>query len=222
MCVCVCVSKQISGFDATNTAENPAAKIMIENHFRKIRSIDVYRYSLIIVYIEANNNRLLANEYANVLRQPFLGPIEIRSEDPKGYGRDGIWIDAENKLRYIENLRRVIANGELDFAEHSRFVSVTAPDARDSSVTSGVVTEKNSGLYFYRQQFCAQLGVFRKRFKPVNDIELAEQPKYVLTGKSAGKKDDLVSAAGIVAWKLMEQIVDSEFVERAIQKGWRL
>ena len=178
---------------------------MIMDHYLALLESPVYARSLIRVYIEANMSHLSADHVATMLKSdPRLRGLDIcRDYDRKG--RVGITTTNESKRRIAMELRR--AAPTMQRAE--TFISTSAEFGRP-------VTQHWSALL-------DQLGWFRETILAPNnpDQNTAVCNRVTYGGKSAGKKDDLVMAAGIATLYAVRDVNENNAFRNACE-GKRL
>lgn len=169
---------------------------MIDNHYMSIRTHSAYKRCLVRVFIEANMSFIDAGRIANQLAHPQYGDMDIVSEDKSSSRRFGIWTSKDSKQGYATELTRAI--NFMCIATHTIGKSVAADI----------------------KELCAQFAMFRREVVvPPKDNGKSLHYTVTLTGKSAGRKDDLVMACGIALFYMFRSMNDQIFIQRCHDSG---
>lgn len=181
------------GIDKTASADHVVIEQMINGHFRGIRENERYSKCFIRVFIESNMSFIDSGRIANMLSHPGYAPLECVSQMPDG--RIGIITTQATKEGYACEIRRSIDG--MVVAE--QFVS----ENKDANV----------------QALVDQLRNFRREIiVPTNNSAVLHY-KVALTGKSPGKKDDLVMALGIALYYMMQSLCSNSFIDFCRARG---
>jgi hypothetical protein len=120
----------------------------------------------------------------------------VVSEDKSPAHRLGIWTSKDSKEAYAIEIQRAVLH--MSFAE--QFISRNAGECQ--------------------AELMKQLSVFRREvIAPVNDSGVALCYQVALTGKSSGRKDDLVMALGIAIFYMYRSQNDAAFTDFCIRTG---
>lgn len=163
---------------------------MVHEHFMGLRRHPQYAHCHIRVFIEANLSAINADYVANFLRHPRYGPLDVACETTAGARRYGVWTTHDKKEAYAEELKRAIPT--LSFAR--------------------ILIGEEQALAETCHELFVQLAKFRREVVESATPEHQLHAKIVLTGKSAGSKDDLVLALCIALYHMYRSILrDDEF-----------
>lgn len=171
---------------------------MVRRHFLRIRDTPKYARCHVKVYIEANLSFVEARRVHDLIRfDPRMGDIDVVRFDPDCKDRVGVWTTKDRKEAYVINIRTHIHQ----MRRAAPFLSLDA-----------------AGCW---KLLCDQLRVFRKEVDaPASGSTTALTYKVGYTGKSPGRKDDLVMALGIVLYHMIRTVnVDEEFIQMCAMRG---
>ncbi len=174
--------------------EHEVIKKMILDHIAAIRAQTMYRNALIYLYIEANMSWITADYVAGLTRRD--GNIVVASHDSSKYQRYGVVTGAAEKENYAATLIRLLMDNLLYLAER---------------IIGAQVKEDVANLL-------NQFGLFRREVRAPVDVA---HGKWIFswTGKSPGKKDDLILALMICIYWMERQLQTDEHREWARQFG---
>ncbi len=190
----------IVGLDSSSSHKHNEIMFMLEQFILKARSYRTYRDAHIFLFIEANMSFISADMLATFLQNPRFGSVEAVSLDPKNKNRYGVWTGETEKERYADSMERALANGQLCYS---------------SEMTGNAVTLPQNKMALEQQ-----LGWFRREVLEPKNPAFGKN-KVVFTGKSAGKKDDMVLALQIALYHLEKLKMTQRFIEMARMNGWR-
>lgn len=167
---------------------------LIDHHFYTIRMHPVYGRCHHRVYIEANMAPSHAIDVANQLRHERYGPLDIVHGIASDPTKPGIITTHDRKESYAEELVRAVP--AMQFA--SDFLCLD-PDS-------------------VCKEFFQQLCDFRKEVvdtgASATHVSTALFNKVVITGKAAGKKDDLTMAFCIALFYMYRSIFRDDAFQR--------
>lgn len=117
---------------------------MICSFVRRIRAVQDYRQSHIIVHAEAND-WTKADRYCRELMQPEYGPglVVPNSQDDSGLGRFGVYTNEDEKQKWADCIEQAFMGQEICYA--AQFVS-SDPEA--------VKAKFEDQVRFYRLVVC--------------------------------------------------------------------
>lgn len=171
---------------------------MVRQHYLDIRQHSKYAHCHVRVEIEANMSFIDADRITKWLSEPQFGSIQVVSRDPRGLGRPGHWTTEHTKRCWVEELKK--------FVELYTFC--------DSSYWIGRKREENQA------ELLQQLAHFREEIiAPANDEGKALFYKRALTGKSPGRKDDIVCALGMGLYYMYKSQSDPLFLQMCERDG---
>lgn len=169
---------------------------MIDKHFRDIRAHPLYAKSYIRVMVESNLSYIDAARVKNQLSHPSYAPVDVMRESKAGSQRYGISTTKDTKEGYAMELQR--------------------------NISTMKVAERPIGTKFYESfgELLLQLSSFRREVVvPVDENGTQLNYKVALTGKSPGRKDDLVMALGIALYFGIRSMNDVLFMQRCDSVG---
>jgi hypothetical protein len=184
---------------------------MIHEHVHRLRSHPIYGSCLIRVFIEANMSPTDADRVADMLRHPRYRPesMDIVCEVKDrvrggGFQQPGVFTTHSKKEAFAEELGR-----NIDFMHFARlFVCQGQPEV-------------------IQRELYMQLASFRVEVVGTADPDRQLHAKIIVTGKSSGKKDDLVMALCIALFHMFRSIhgteqADQLFRQRCFNRGIQL
>lgn len=176
---------------------------MTVDHVRRIRADPRYNNALFVVFIEANMSWISADGLWKKMLS-FI-PITVERADSSGQGRPGVITTDESKEVYARLLTLQLQERRLFLAED--IISAhNAPTGSPSDVAKLLKTLED------------QLSNFRK-VKSVPKESAFGKVKETITGKSHGRKDDLVMALGILLyWAQKKIMIDVDFQRMCREK----
>lgn len=174
---------------------------LIEGHLDNIRLNPWYKNAHIFVFIEANyGGWWSADVVRKVVEQPKYAPLEACRYDETADDRVGVWMRDELKDCMAGDMQRSLGDGQWCWAKD--FIS-WGKKAKD-----------------IQKELCEQLANYRKEIVPPTD-EATGKWKAVITGKSAGRKDDLAIVAQIALYFSGKKRLEPGFRDLAERYGWR-
>lgn len=176
------------------TGDHNDIRRMIENHYIKIRTNKVYERCYIRIYFENNMDGYDPGYWAEHLYNiPCLrSRMSVARHDSKG--RMGMTTTHAKKLAYAHELKKSVPGMQVS----EDFIS-TNHDPRA-----------------LMKQLIEQLRAFRRDIlQPKGDImtNTVLFNKVIISGKSAGKKDDLVMALCIAIYSAFVDMTDYRFAQ---------
>lgn len=193
----------IIGTDASSSFKHNDIMYMLDEHFRRIRKFPQYKDAIFYVYVEANMSFIsvdgLNNHFQDHRRE--FGDVKTVSLDPKNLGRYGVWTGEKEKEAYALNLRKILSDGKLSYADN--FISVV----RQEQAAKDLLEEQMRQL---RKQ------ALESKLEPGFD-----KVKYTYTGKSHGVRDDACMALQIVAYNCVQMRQNPAFVLECAARGLR-
>jgi hypothetical protein len=187
------------GIDRTDAFDFVAIEKMLYGHFGKLRAHPIYRRCYNMVYFECNMSFVDSGRWARYLERSDSvnnGACEFARFD--SIGRVGTWTDNNKKIAFAQELQRAVPT--MTFA--SDFITCD----QDSNKL--------------RLQMIEQIRTFRKDIvAPKGDGTTQLFNKIVITGKSPGKKDDLVMALCIAMYHGFLARFDDKFQKRMRERG---
>lgn len=164
--------------DRTNSSDSEKVRHMIDEHYGNIRKHRIYTRSYIVVYFESNMSFIDSDRWARHLEtQPHLiGRLEFARKDPMG--RVGVWTTHAMKIAFAQELQKTVPTMTI------------ATDFLTQSGDDDILAEMLTQFRQFRREVLA----------PKGDGMATLFNKIVITGKSPGKKDDLVMAVCIAIY----------------------
>jgi len=179
--------------DSNDGSDSGVIDRMIDDHYLALRArfCDAH----VRVFIEANMSFVDAHRHAARLEdaQRGFGWLAVERHDPHGkLHRYGVWTSKDTKNEYVKCIQLGIE--QLRFAE---------PDSYRTSDAKGPDALK--------QELGKQLKFFHREIEEPKATSQALFYKSFWTGKSAGKKDDLVMVLGIALYNANRLRTSPEF-----------
>lgn len=165
----------ILGADTVMMMDSISEKEMNVLHqlIRKVRRFPAFASSILVLIVESNHCWIKAKDFTHQMRA--YEPIRYVYDDPKMPSRPGVWVDDQDKERFVQYFNKFLMNDQIVL--HDPFFTTE---------------EDPNRMKGYLQ---TQFNHFRSRLKDPSDPAFADS-KRVYTGKAkgGGMKDDLVMA----------------------------
>jgi hypothetical protein len=189
----------IAGMDISDSHKHDVIVKMLQNHVLMLRAIPQYHKADIFLYIEANMSFISADEVCEmyIRNDEKFGPVIPVSDRKEGDGRYGVWSGQYEKEAYARGLAYTMSDGNLDYCRHMAGAKIEA--------TKMVLQDQMKNL--------------RREAKTPQDMAF-QQVKYVYTGKSSGKRDDLCMALQIALHCMRKQRCNPKFLKWCHDKGY--
>lgn len=193
------------GLESCPSAVSSDIDAMLYGHVRKLRATPRFRNTRIRLYVENNLSHIEADRVVRAFDRPENQPIEIESHDESNQGRPGVPTTEVTKHAYVDILLKTLSDDRLRVAREF----VWSPEPQEDPKDPERILKQLHG----------QLRAFRKNVKMPVDHAMGN-PKVVLSGKSATKKDDILLALMIVVYYSELTRQSPEFRARCIKNGW--
>lgn len=184
---------------------------MLNSFLKRIRSKAIYSEALIVPFIEANLSWIGADGLANEMNKTKYAPLICDSADPTGKDRVGVWTGESEKRIYAEELKRVLNNETIHFAEESQFIRCFSVQREENRI--GVDPAKQKAMLI------RQMNQFRKETRLPKDA--FSVGKEVYTGKQPGQPDDLILATQICLYNSLRLRNSDKFLEFCQKRGFK-
>jgi hypothetical protein len=183
------------GIDSSGSYDIDDIQAMIRGHIERLREYPEYAEAYIEVFVESNLSYLSANAVANMVMS--YPRVNVAREDK--LGRYGVHTGEAEKENYAKGLGIIMMDNMLHFAHH-----VASVDWKEN-----------------RMGLIDQLRVFRREVIESKSPGFSN-PKVCYTGKSHGRKDDLVLALQIALYWMAKKRGDLDFIAKYNAKGVRV
>jgi len=170
---------------------------MVVRHFRAIRGNTKFKYSVLVVIIEANNNAFVADMLSRVVSTHEFQPVYVVSVDPKNMGRAGVYTTTQKPL-YAEHLQRAFP---FNVVLYKDFISKAS--------------ESN------KRKMKQQLLNFRRYLKPPA-VPGSAPPREIISGKGHNMEDDVVMCYAMYLYWSYFIIRQEDFIETMRKHRWSL
>ncbi len=216
-CVCVLhVFVQVVGADRTSTSRPATIEYFLHHFVMELRK--QYPSSLFVNIVESNLSFVDAERVANTIHNP---PCYTIRKDPKKKNRVGVFLDELMKKTYADDLKFALAQGTL---RRSRWLVPTLEQwASTQDDTTLIHSQINIDDIKPRSETAmsmldTQMGDYQKITKYPKDMRW-QSIKVSYSGKTGGKKDDLIIGLQMaVTWRRI-MMVDDEFRSKLQQIG---
>lgn len=207
--------------DWSDSKDNEKVDRMLVNHYLMLRSIQKYSKALFCIGIEANyggwqnagriadviqpqsGHTTAAIRHTALVGGQKLGNVYLMHHDPKAGSTPGIWTSDEQKIGGAEALRQTLMTNSLCIA--SEFTTQQSPD----------------GLRKFKTKLLDQITNFRQ-VKAEQTDSVFQKPKWKLSGKGGGRKDDLCVALQLLLYWRIVHLGNAEFRQMCLKQGIEL
>jgi hypothetical protein len=139
-----------------------------------------------------------------ICEQPEFQPLVVVSYDETPKERFGIWMTDDVKKNMMLDLQRSMSDGQLCFAKE--FIH-----------TGDTVKEKAK----IKDKFRQQLQNFRQEVINPKDVAIGITKTY-MTGKSSGRKDDILICLAIALYFSGKKRREQSFIQLCNRHGYRM
>lgn len=168
----------------------------IQRHYKALRRSVAYRESLLVIFIESNMGYVWSDRVKGELEDLGISPVMVVSQDSSGNGRPGVITTARSKDAGIMRLREALTDESLVFAKE-----LVSEDP-----------EKAKAL------LCQQCRDYRIIQRAPDDRDFGKA-KATYSGKTAGRKDDVVTGLHQLMERAAEYRNDDRFVAQMSHLG---
>lgn len=174
---------------------------MLKNQLTQIRAHPMYKNAMIKVILESNMTYIHSDQVAIFMNSCDCAPLCVVDYfDPMGEKRYGVFTSKEVKIVASQKFSEALVDSRVRFA-------------------SDFIKPFDSEIEAVQGQLCEQLGSFRDEIEPAKD-PIFGKSKRTLTGKSAGRPDDLAQGVQLLAYWITEIIKSSHFRRMQQLHGW--